>query len=524
LKCEQYNALLYHQKHEFVEKRSEMKIGVIVNEGNPTVGGEKALGKFYCSRLKKYSQQSTQYVPIHGITGKLPTLEEVDDYSGFVITGSGASANDNEEWIQNLSHFILMIKRLNENRSKKIRIIGICFGHQLIARLHGGVIGRNPSRQLELGGEEIELERAFQKKLYVRNRFGSNCDRIKIMEFHNEQVLVKPQAAQLVGKSKSCENEILLYDDWMLTLQGHPEYSEELLSAFLAMTDLSLEQAKSMVAERGHIHNEELTEVVSNFFQLNDAVDDQKIVKIGVIVNEGNPTVGGEKALGKFYCSRLNKYSKQSTHYVPIHGITGKLPTLEELDSYSGFVITGSGASANDNEEWIQNLSHFILMIKQLNANRAKKIKIIGICFGHQLIARLHGGVVGKNPSKQLELGGEEVQIDKSFQKKSYVRNRFGSRCDSFKIMEFHNEQVLVKPQEAQRVGKSKSCENEILLYDDWMLTLQGHPEYSEELLSAFLAMTDLSLDQAKHIVEERGHLHNEELTEVVSNFFQVCN
>merc|ERR1711962_1242031 len=104
-----------------------------------------------------------------------------------------------------------MIKRLNENRAKKIRIIGICFGHQLIARLHGG---------------EIELERAFQKKLYVRNRFGSNCDRIKIMEFHNEQVLVKPKAAQLVGKSKSCENEILLYDDWMLTLQGHPEYPE----------------------------------------------------------------------------------------------------------------------------------------------------------------------------------------------------------------------------------------------------------------------------------------------------------
>jgi len=501
-----------------------MKIGVIVNEGNPTVGGEKALGKFYCSRLKKYSKQSTQYVPIHGITGKLPTLKEVDEFSGFVITGSGASANDNEEWIQNLSHFILMVKSLNENRAKKIRIIGICFGHQLIARLHGGTIGRNPSKQLELGGEEIELDRSFQRKSYVRNRFGSNCDRFKIMEFHNEQVLVKPKTAQLVGKSKSCENEILLYDDWMLTLQGHPEYSEELLSAFLAMTDLSLDQAKSMVEKRGNIHNEELTELVSNFFQLDEFAVNKTSLKIGVIVNEGNPTIGGEKALGKFYCSRLKKYSKQSTNYVPIHGITGKLPTLDDLDTYSGFVITGSGASANDNEEWIQNLSQFIFLIKQLNENRAEKIRIIGICFGHQLIARLHGGVVGRNPSKRLELGGEEIQIEKSFQKKSYVRNRFGSNCDRFKIMEFHNEQVLVKPQAAQLVGKSKSCENEILLYDDWMLTLQGHPEYSDELLSAFLAMTDLSLEQAKQIVEEKGHIHNEELTEVISNFFQYCN
>ena len=242
-----------------------MKIGVIVNESNPTVGGEKGLGKYYCSRFKKYSEESTRYVPIYGVTGKLPGPQEILDYAGFIITGSGASANDNEEWIQNLKNFIIMVKQHNEHRTRKIRVIGICFGHQLIAKMHGGIVGRNPSKQLELGGEEILIDEAFQS--YFRLLFGNNCDCLKIMEFHNEQVLLKPQSAQLIGKSQSCMNEILLYDDWMLTLQGHPEYTEELLSAFLAMTDLSLEQAKMIVAQRGHIHNEELTELVCDFLQ-----------------------------------------------------------------------------------------------------------------------------------------------------------------------------------------------------------------------------------------------------------------
>ncbi|KAF9074746.1 hypothetical protein BDP27DRAFT_1316761 [Rhodocollybia butyracea] len=63
-------------------------------------------------------------------------------------------------------------------------------------------------------------------------------------------------------------------------------------------------------------------------------------------------------------------------------------PSEEQIDGYDAFMCTGSASSAYDQVEWIQTL---ILFIAHLAKNHPK-VKIFGICFGHQIISLALGG------------------------------------------------------------------------------------------------------------------------------------
>ena len=69
----------------------------------------------------------------------------------------------------------------------------------------------------------------------------------------------------------------------------------------------------------------------------------------------------------------------------------GVRPTPAEIDAVDGFIITGSKSSAYDDKEWIRDLER---LVQELHARRKK---MVGICFGHQVIARALGGTVAKS-------------------------------------------------------------------------------------------------------------------------------
>ena len=74
---------------------------------------------------------------------------------------------------------------------------------------------------------------------------------------------------------------------------------------------------------------------------------------------------------------------------VPV--MNGVLPV--NLNAYDGYVITGSPASVNDHElPWVQALLRFI---QQLHEARRPAI---GLCFGHQAMAKALGGEVARHP------------------------------------------------------------------------------------------------------------------------------
>ena len=70
--------------------------------------------------------------------------------------------------------------------------------------------------------------------------------------------------------------------------------------------------------------------------------------------------------------------------------IAGEFPAPEELASYDGFVVSGSPRDAHGDEPWVRRLC---ALLRTLHAMRKR---VLGVCFGHQVLCRALGGRVGR--------------------------------------------------------------------------------------------------------------------------------
>ncbi|MEV8466977.1 type 1 glutamine amidotransferase [Fluviibacterium sp. DFM31] len=143
--------------------------------------------------------------------------------------------------------------------------------------------------------------------------------------------------------------------------------------------------------------------------------------------------------------------------------LDGELPP--SVQAADGWLITGSRHGVYDDLPWIVPLEDF------LRAAYAAAVPIVGICFGHQILAQALGGRVEKFS------GGWSVgPVD--------YRLTDGS-CET--LIAWHQDQVIEPPAEAQVLASSDMCRNAMLLYGDRALTVQPHPEFTPEFAAALL-------------------------------------
>jgi GMP synthase-like glutamine amidotransferase len=145
----------------------------------------------------------------------------------------------------------------------------------------------------------------------------------------------------------------------------------------------------------------------------------------------------------------------------------------EDIDAMDAYLITGSRHSVYDDLPWIEPLMAFVRELDQ------RKKKLVGICFGHQLIAQALGGRTEKASV------GWGVGIH---------RHRFSARPEwfddgemEFPILVSHQDQVTVNANDAQVLASSDFCPNAVCQIGQHILTMQGHPEfvndYSREIM-----------------------------------------
>jgi GMP synthase-like glutamine amidotransferase len=138
--------------------------------------------------------------------------DQLDRFDGFVITGSPASAGANEPWIVKLIELIREIDR------KKRPTIGICFGHQLIGRALGGVVGKNPDgwgfgiSPTHFAASEPWMEPA-RKTLHL-------------YAAHSEQLVQAPAGAVILGGDGFCAIGSYKIGDHIFTTEYHPEMTQ----------------------------------------------------------------------------------------------------------------------------------------------------------------------------------------------------------------------------------------------------------------------------------------------------------
>lgn len=156
---------------------------------------------------------------------------------------------------------------------------------------------------------------------------------------------------------------------------------------------------------------------------------------------------------------------ENNIEYKIYNAFEGDLP--KNLYSNELYIIPGSQSGAYEDKEWIKRLFTFIQ-----EANN-KKIPLVGVCFGHQVIAQALGGKVQKS-DKGWGIGIRIANITSSDTNQYFPYSKM-------QLIYNHNDQVVELPIGAQRFATSYFCENEGFTIGNHILTFQGHPEYTKE-------------------------------------------
>lgn len=131
------------------------------------------------------------------------------DFDGFLITGSPASVQDGYPWIPRLKALV------RDLAGHRVPLVGICFGHQLIAEALGGAVSRNP------GGWSLGMETTgFWDH---RPWMVPPVQQMQLYSAHSEQVTALPKGAVVLGGNAACPIGAFAIGDHIFTTEYHPE-------------------------------------------------------------------------------------------------------------------------------------------------------------------------------------------------------------------------------------------------------------------------------------------------------------
>ncbi len=150
----------------------------------------------------------------------------------------------------------------------------------------------------------------------------------------------------------------------------------------------------------------------------------------------------------------------------------------EFLEGYRGVIFGGSSDfdfhGGRDEKDPARLMSLIILSrTKNLISHAlAEKIPLLGICYGHQLIANMYGGEV-RDDKEQSKFGSYEVQLTEEGKHDPV----FKDLPESFIAQYAHKDSVTKLPEGAALLASAKGCKFSALRYGPSCYTVQFHPE-----------------------------------------------
>ncbi|KAF9694680.1 hypothetical protein EKO04_007570 [Ascochyta lentis] len=147
-----------------------------------------------------------------------PEIENVD---AVLISGSKHNSFDNDPWILKLVEFTE--KLLKQDR---VRIIGVCFGHQIVGRAMGVKVGRSDN------GWEISV---LPVELTAKGKEVFQQDTLAIHQMHKDIVFEYPEGVEKLGASPRCLTQGMYQKGRLISVQGHPEFHEGIVSRLVKM-------------------------------------------------------------------------------------------------------------------------------------------------------------------------------------------------------------------------------------------------------------------------------------------------
>lgn len=159
-------------------------------------------------------------------------------YDVVMMTGSPLSVTQPEPWMERAGAFMV------EAGERGVPVLGVCFGHQLLARMYGGRVARNPQGR-ELGTIEVTLTQDGRADAL----FDGLPDRFAVQATHEDLVSEVPEGARVLAGNANTAVQAMAFRPNVRGVQFHPEVQPD---AMRALIEARAERLEGEAVQRGH--------------------------------------------------------------------------------------------------------------------------------------------------------------------------------------------------------------------------------------------------------------------------------
>lgn len=199
-----------------------MRLGILTTgKVNPELARRHGQYPEMFARLLGRADPTLEVVPYWVVDGELPADPAACD--AWLVTGSRHGVYDPLPWIPRLRDF------LRAARERGIPLVGVCFGHQMMAEAFGGRAEKS-ARGWGVGVHEYEV-------LDRPGWMADAPDRFAVHALHQDQVTAIPEDATVLARNDFCPYAMLAYGDPELpdaiSIQPHPEFTADFARGLL---------------------------------------------------------------------------------------------------------------------------------------------------------------------------------------------------------------------------------------------------------------------------------------------------
>lgn len=153
--------------------------------------------------------------------GQYPDQPEACE--AYIVTGSSSGVYDPDPWIAQLKAFLVQAKG-------RAALVGVCFGHQIMAEAFGGKVIKSPKGW----GIGLHTHAVRERRPWMEPGPGQSRSGFSLAASHQDQVVEAPPGAAVLAGSDFCPNGLIAYEgQHAMSLQLHPEFEPAYAQALI---------------------------------------------------------------------------------------------------------------------------------------------------------------------------------------------------------------------------------------------------------------------------------------------------